>query len=258
MPGGSYYEEPQWWKKPRYKSRISKFKETLKEMLKEMLFMRQLFLHHRRLWYISYAMHLGIYMLIIWTLFLIAGALTEIIARGSITSYGAGFWAGLVYYGTVITGTLGALLLLGGSAGLFLRRAFSSVLRKYSTGLDYFNLLFIFAVALSGLVVRSTDPAFHYGRMIMKGLLTLSPIRADTALAIHIILLGSLLIYIPLSKLNHYVGKYFAFHKVLWDNEPNLRHSRMEEKVKMSLSYKPKVFWSAPHTRPDGVNQDEK
>lgn len=111
-------------------------------------------------------------------------------------------------------------------------------------------MFFIFAVAISGLVVWSEDPAFHYGREIVKGLLTFSHIQAGTALTLHILLLGSLMIYIPQTKMSHYVAKYFAFHKVLWENEPNLRNSKVEEMVKKALSYKPKVSWSAPHINP--------
>lgn len=243
--GGSYYEDLEWWSRPRKVSHLGE----MKEMLKEMLFIKNLFVNQRRHWWVSYSMHLGIYLLGLWTALLLAGALLEIFGLSLATpgAAGANLWAGLVYYATFIAGTAGAALLAFGAAGLFLRRLFNGSLGKYTTPQEYFNLFFLFAVAVSGLVVWSGDPGFNYGREIMKALLTVSPVQAGTALTLHILFLGSLLIYIPQTKMSHYVAKYFSFHRVLWENEPNLRGSKTEEMVKRAQSFKPKVAWSAPH-----------
>jgi nitrate reductase gamma subunit len=249
--GGSYFEELEWWKKSRQVSMAGE----IKEMLKEMLFIKKLFVNQRRLWWISYSLHLGIYLLFLGTVFLLVGAVTEL--AGLPVTAGAGvnahWWAVLVYYGAIAPGFAGALLASFGSAGLFLRRVFDKTMSKYTTLQEYFNLLFIFGVLVSGVFAWSiTDPALNYGRDIVKGLLTFSPIQAGTAMTVHIVLLGLLLIYIPQTKMSHYVGKYFSFHKVLWENEPNLRNSKMEAKIKKALSYKPKTSWSAPHIKPAG------
>ncbi len=246
--GGSYYEDLEWWNKPRKVSHAGE----MKEMLKEMLFIKNLFVNQKRHWWISYSMHLGIYLLGLWAVLLLVGAVMELSGLHLTTAKGviANPWAGLVYYATFLSGAAGALLLTIGAAGLILRRLFNNTLSKYTTPQEYFNLLFIFAVAVSGLVVWSGDPAFQYGREILKGLLTVSPIQAGTALTVHILLLGALLIYIPQTKMSHYVAKYFSFHKVLWENEPNLKGSKTEEMVKKALRYKPKVSWSAPHIKP--------
>lgn len=247
--GGSYYEDLEWWNKPRNVSHLGE----MKEMLKEMLFIKNLFVNQKSHWWTSYSMHLGIYLLGLWAFLLLAGAVLELTGL-TIVSAGAvntGPLAGLIYYATFISGAAGALLLTIGSAGLFLRRIFNNTLSKYTTPQEYFNLFFLFAVAVSGLVVWSGDPAFQYGREIMKGLITFSPINADTALTIHILLLGSVMIYIPLTKMSHYVAKYFAFHNVMWENEPNLRGSKMEEVIKKAMSYKPNATWSAPHINPN-------
>ncbi|MHB8917110.1 MAG: respiratory nitrate reductase subunit gamma [Desulfocucumaceae bacterium] len=246
--GGSYYEDLEWWNKPR---RVSHLGE-IKEMLKEMLFIKNLFVNQRRHWWISYSMHLGIYLLGLWTVLLLAGAVTELSGMPLVNAgtVNANPWAALVYYATFLSGTAGAVLLTIGSGGLFLRRIFNNTLSKYTTPHEYFNLIYLLAVAVSGLVVWSGDPSFQYGREIMKGLITVSPINAGTSLTLHILLLGSLMIYIPQTKMSHYVAKYFSFHKVLWENEPNLRDSKMEETVKKAMGYKPKLSWSAPHINP--------
>lgn len=249
--GGSYYEESGWWEKPRRTS----FAGEIKAMLKEMLFIKNLFINQRRLWWISYSLHLGIYLLCFWTGLLLIGAGVEL--GGINVTRNANRWMAVVYYCTLLSGTAGALLVAFGSMGLFIRRLCNSTHGRYTTVQEYFNLLFIFAVALTGIFVWSNDIGFNYGREIMKSLLTFSPINADNVLTVHILLLGSLLIYIPQTKMSHYIGKYFSFHKVLWDNEPNLRHSRMEETVKRSLSYKTNVSWSAPHINPSSSKDDD-
>ncbi|KUK82538.1 MAG: Nitrate reductase gamma subunit, partial [Pelotomaculum thermopropionicum] len=98
--GGSYYEDPEWWKKPRKISRAGEIKETLKEML----FIRRLFVNQRRHWWFSYALHAGIYWLVLWTLFLFVGAVMELSGQAIITGGSGNFWTGLIYSGTLISG----------------------------------------------------------------------------------------------------------------------------------------------------------
>jgi nitrate reductase gamma subunit len=249
--GGSYYEELEWWNKPR---NVSHMGEVI-DMLKEMLFIKNLFVNQRRQWWICYAMHLGIYLLFLWAAMLLAGAAIEL--SGTAVTATAGGVAGFIYYITLLSGAAGAIMLAVGSIGMYFKRSFSDTLSKYTTPIEYFNLFFLFAVALSGIIVWSGDLGFNYGREIMISLLTFSPIEADFALTAHILLLGAVMIYIPQTKMSHYVGKYFAFHKVLWENEPNLRNSKMEAIVKDSMSYKPKASWSAPHINPGAAQSDK-
>lgn len=254
--GGSYYEDLEWWNKPRKVSYASE----IREMMKEMLFIKNLFINQRGQWWISYSMHLGIYVIGLWTALILAGAVIEIYGYSFATAGSfANPWLGVVYYATIIAGVAGALLLTIGSGGLILKRLTNNDFSKYTTPQEYFNLFFLFSVAVSGLVVWIGDTSFQYGRDIMFGLLTFSPIQSSPALTLHIILLGALLIYIPQTKMSHYVAKYFAFHKVLWENEPNLKGSKTEKMVEQAISYKPKISWSAPHIQsPPGKPEPKK
>ena len=72
--GGSFYEEVSWWNKHR---EVSHMREII-EMLKEILFIKKLFDNQRPFWWISYALHLGIYLLMAWTMLLVVGAVTEL------------------------------------------------------------------------------------------------------------------------------------------------------------------------------------
>jgi len=248
--GGSYYEVLEWWKKPR---ETSLFEEII-DMCKEMLFIKKLFDNQRPLWWISYSLHLGIYILFAWTALLFVGALTEL---AGITMDSGHWWAVVVYHLTFIAGLIGGLMVAFGSGALLLKRQFVDSFKKYTTLQEYFNLVFIFAVAITGLLVWVSDPGFNYGRNIASSMLTFSPIDAGAILSLHIILLGILLIYIPLTKMSHYVGKYFSFHKVLWDNDPNLPGSEVDKKIREAQVAKPKNNWSAPHYQPEPPKTQE-
>ena len=65
-----------------------------------------------------------------------------------------------------------------------------------------------------------------------------------------ITLLGVLLAYIPLTHMSHFVGKYFAYHAIRWNDDPNLRGGKYEPKIQELLNQP--VSWAGPHIRGDG------
>ncbi|AET68806.1 nitrate reductase gamma subunit [Desulfosporosinus orientis DSM 765] len=242
--GGSYYEEVTWWNKPH---EVSHMREIV-EMLKEMLFIKKLFENQRPFWWISYALHLGIYFIMAWTILLVIGAIFEL--NGIIVAAGSSNVLGLlVFYLSALTGYFGLALAAFGSGMLFLRRVFDNTLKKYTTPQEYFNLLLIFAALITGIFAWGHDLSFAYAREVTANLVTFSPFAASGILTLHIILVGIMLTYIPISKMSHYVGKYFTFHKVLWDNNPNLKGSSIEQQVKNASTFRPTTSWSAPHIK---------
>jgi len=246
--GGSYLEEAEWWDKPR---RVS-YTGILLEMLKEILLMKSLFINQRFHWLFSYPMHAGIFLLFIYSLLLLTGALTKLawLPAAPVKSP-VSAWTVLIYYASSFCGAAGIALVTTGSAFLLLRRVLNITLRTYTRAQEYFNLLFIFATAASGLLAWYKEPFWEGGRDVMIALLSFAPVQAGPVMALHLILLGALLMYIPWTTMNHYVAKFFIYHRVLWDNEPNLRGSRTEEAVQELLSYRPKDTWSAPHANKD-------
>ena len=247
--GGSYYEEVDWWKKPRETTLIGE----LKEMFSEMLFLKRVFTYKRRLWFLTYPFHGGIYLILIWFALLFIGALTEVFGL-PVALDGKPYnhpWSMLIYYLTVTVGGLGIIATTIGCIGLILIRLSDYGMRTYSAPIDYFNLLFILAVLLTGAYAWQFDPKFIIAREYMASLVSFGSIQLpnlNTPILIHMILLELLFIYIPFTKMTHFIGKYFTFHKVLWDDEPNFRGSEIERKVKEVLNYR--VSWSAPHIKP--------
>lgn len=244
--GGSYMEEPEWWSKPHQVSKISE----LADMLKEMLFIKKLFDNQRSFWWSSYSFHLGIYVLIGWTVLLVIGVLTEF--AGASVSLHASLWTGLVYYLTIMTGVVGFTITTAGTFFLLVRRIFNPVLKKYTTPQEYFNLILLLATLVTGIIVWGPDLTFNTARQVTAQVLTLSVVPS-TSLVIHLILLEVMFVYIPPSKMGHYIGKYFTYHKILWENEPNTAGSPMESKVKAALNQRATTFWSAPHMESPSV-----
>ena len=242
--GGSFYEEVSWWTKPHEVSHV----REITEMLKEILFIKKLFDNQRPFWWISYALHLGIYLLMAWTILLVVGAISE--QNGILVSANSmSIWGLLIYYLSAITGLIGLPLATLGSGLLILRRMFDKTLKKYTTPQEYFNLLLIFSALFTGILYWGSDLSFHTAREVTANLITFKSFAANNLLTLHVILVGIMLIYIPISKMGHYVGKYFTFHTVLWDNSPNLKGSAVEQKVKKATSYRPSNSWSAPHIK---------
>lgn len=71
---------------------------------------------------------------------------------------------------------------------------------------------------------------------------------------VHFVLLGIMFLYIPLSKMSHYVGKFFCFHKVLWDNDPNLKGSAVERRFEDAAQQPVTSPWSA--TKPQSASSE--
>ena len=85
-------------------------------------------------------------------------------------------------------------------------------------------------------------------------------VRADLKPGIHMalpwpvgleIVLGVVLLaYIPMTHMSHFFTKWFMYHDVRWNDEPNLAGSKIEQRVAEALKYP--VSWSASHIRGDG------
>lgn len=240
--GGSYYEDLNWWSKPRKRALLGE----LKFMSKELFFFTLYFRQKRKYWYVVYPFHIGIFLLVGWLVLLLAGALISL-AGTSIVANSANVWGSIIYYLTLAMGSAGFIMAVLGCAGLLVERSIDEDLRLYTTPIHYFNLSFILAMLLSGLCAwYFFDPAFTTAREFIKSLFTFTPVaNMNPATYINILLFCLFLIYMPLTSMMHYLAKYFTYHKIRWDDEPNLRGSNIEKKVEALLN-RP-VSWSAPH-----------
>lgn len=236
--GGSYFEELNWWEKPIEKSLLGQ----VKFMIPEILFVRALYHDNRKLWYVSFPFHFGIYLIIACLALLFIGAIANIAGLSSQSAIPVFLQSLAIIFGAIgfVLGTIGAI-------GLLLRRILDRDLRAFAAPIDYFNLVFILAIFSSGLVAWfSSDSTFTIFRDYMKSMITFSPVViSSSSLVLHIMLLSLFLMYLPFTHMTHFFAKYFTWHEVRWDDERNMRGSAIEAKVGKLLNVKQN--WSAPH-----------
>jgi nitrate reductase gamma subunit len=247
--GGSYLEEVDWWKKPRETSLIGE----LKVMVPEILFLVALKEHNPKMWLRSFPFHFGLYLVIGSTALMmgsgiLAAALPDLLAGG------LGTVLRLVIQ---VTGIGGLGLSLVGALGLLQRRITAADLRDFTTPADLFNLVFFvvaFGLALVHIVL--VDPSMAISMAFVQGLVTFQPLplAGDVSQVIlsasTIVLLALLVAYIPLTHMSHFIGKYFAYHAIRWNDAPNLRGGKQEASIEELL--KQPVTWSAPHIKAEG------
>lgn len=262
--GGSFLEEARWWSRPGSVSRAAE----LKELFAEMLFIKRLHENKKSVWYFSFLFHGGIYLILGWFVLVILGGLTQLffypVSVAEWTAYPA-LLSQTLFYLTIGFGYVGVSAAAVGSVGLFVERYGDDRTRDASAPVDYLNLLFAFAVIVSGAAALTADPCFSVARSVAAFLLSgagiiatfpavyhsaLSKIAAPQIL-VQMALLLSFLVYLPFTRLMHFFGKYFTYHKVLWDSKPSMSggvfDSVLGGKVKQNLARK--VPWSASHVR---------
>ena len=159
------------------------------------------------------------------------------LGRRQLISGGSIFWFGV----------LGAI----GAVGLLAKWAFDPRMRGFTSPAAVFNVVLLLAVFVSGLAaVAATD--YFGGVTAFVAALT----RADGAavvpglVTLHMGLTLVFLAYLPLTKMMHFVAKYFTYHEVRWNDEPMTTGGPMEREVQELLSQP--VTWAGPHVHADG------
>jgi nitrate reductase gamma subunit len=245
--GGSYFEEGDWWTKPRNFS----FFSEIKAMGKEILFIQSLYHHNRKLWLFSFPFHFGMYILIAHGAFLLSGAILTAagieVARFSLNLPGV-----LIFHLTLVFGKVGWILAALGAFGVLLSRFFNGKLRRSAVLSDYVNLLFLLVLFITGIISSFTaDPTYFLQRSFAADLIQFKAASSMPGiLTAELWILTLLLIYFPFTHMTHFVGKYFTYHKIRWEDEPNIKGSKLEQAVSTALGYK--ITWSASHIKSGG------
>jgi nitrate reductase gamma subunit len=246
--GGSYLEEVDWWLKPR---EVSKAAE-LKAMGTEILFLEALHKHNRPMWRSSFPFHFGLYLVIAATVLMLGGGVLSALAGGFPASGFGSLW----YGAAVVLGVVGLALSIYGAFGLLRRRLTSPDLVDFTTSADIFNLaFFIVAFGFAFVTFLLFDRDFALVSGFVRNLVTfrLEPIAGGSAglmVGLSVVLLAALVAYIPLTHMSHFVGKYFAYHSVRWNDVPNLKGGPQEAAIMANLTQK--VSWAAPHIQSGG------
>lgn len=139
------------------------------------------------------------------------------------------FWDGLFQIGAPTWYITDVCLVLG-CILLFSRRLITRHVRVISLANDYFPLVLIFAIAVTGILMRyllRTDIDIVNVKQLLVGLVTFSPTigaKIGSIFYIHIFLVCVLLAYFPFSKLMHMGGVFMSPTRNLKNNSREVRH----------------------------------
>jgi len=223
--GGSYMEEVDWVKKPRPSSPLAEWAE----MGSEIFFLKRVREHNPyHIWPLSLILHWGLYFLILWMGLLAATVFVPALA-----------------FLTMAVGISAFVLGACGAVGLIVKRATDRNLSLYTAPIDYFHLVFLAAIFGLGLVSWLGDPHFSQPRSYIASLLLFRPIPVSATVVLFFLLLQIFAIYMPCSKLIHYVMKHFTFHEILWNDEFKVKGSSKDKQIDRQLSSL--ATWAGPH-----------
>ncbi len=120
--------------------------------------------------------------------------------------------------------------LVAGCLLLFGRRLITRHVRYISLMNDYFPLVLIFAIAITGILMRfflRTDIDIVNIKQLTVGLVSLAPTigaKIGSIFYIHVFLVCILLAYFPFSKLMHFAGVFLSPTRNLKNNSRAVRH----------------------------------
>jgi nitrate reductase gamma subunit len=218
-------------------------------MAGEILLFKEYYCRNRSLWYFTYSLHLGLYLGILWLVLITCGAIL-IAAHVEVSAESASSLGYGIQLATMASGVLAFLLGAFGAIGLLAKRLTNEDLRLYSAPADYFNLLLLAVLFLSGLAAWYwADPTFSGIRHYVAHFLGLDPGRQmHPLLVLFWTVLCLFVLYMPFTPMMHFIGKYFMYHRVRWDDEPNVRGGNIEKRVQEMLAQQ--ISWSGGHIKP--------
>jgi len=239
--GGSYLEELEWWTK----TRPSGLFRSIVYIVKDYISFMQYYHQNKPYWFVLYPLHIGFYLVFLSHVFFFFGGLA-LVTGLTVSADSASLVAKIIYYATFVFSIGGCVAGSIGCIGLLVKRSTDRDLRPYSPPMYYFNYLFFLSVFISGLYSwYFFDPDFSAFREFWRSLLTFTSIEVDWASAVHIVLFSLFLIYMPFTRAMHYITKFFTFFAVRWNDRPNVRGGKLEQKLQRSLEKR--VSWSASH-----------
>ncbi|MEM3256721.1 MAG: respiratory nitrate reductase subunit gamma [Thermoplasmatales archaeon] len=141
-----------------------------------------------------------------WTLWIVIAAHLDIVLMPYFSSIGISEKI-MSMIGNYL-GTSLAIVMVAFGFYLLIRRFTNIYVRKISYASDYFSIILIVALGLSGIVMRLTLPplfAYNYVTPFIYSLIHFSPIQVPvfTQFLVHFLIASTLLIYFPFSKFMH-------------------------------------------------------
>jgi nitrate reductase gamma subunit len=241
--GGSYLEDSEWWSNPREEH---SFFGEMKFMGEEVLTFKEYYRLNRPYWYYVFPFHIGALTFMAFIAVLLVGALTKI-GGIEVSGISPALWGRFLYYVTPVVGGIALVFGTLGSVALLIRRTFDEDLRPYTRKIEFFNLILILALFLTGLLSWALyDHMFAFDRQYLVSLLTFGGVPGISTLTVANILIVLVTAgYLPYTNMMHFFAKWFTYHKIRWDDAPNLRGGSLESRL--GPLHDLPLNWAAPH-----------
>jgi len=242
--GGSHYEETGFWKHKAKKDHLAE----LWAMFEEIIFLKGVYLHNKKLWYFSFPFHLGLYLITGTFLLLIISVILNLFSLININDIQSTVDY-FFHYLTILFGYAGLILTFIGCIGLIIQRATDKKFKFYNTPMEFINLFFILVLVISiSVTLIFSSSSLFLSKEFVKNLITFNWVDiSDVFFILNVILISLFLLYFPITRMMHLFAKYFTYHDVRWEDEQNVKGSKLEKKVKEALNFG--VSWSAPHMK---------
>lgn len=242
-PGASTFERVDWWTHSRDRSRFGE----LSIMIPEILLLKGVWEHNRGLWFASWTLHFGLYLLI--------GAMVVILLHAVLLV--AGVLAD-AFVPVVLAAVTRPLAIAGGALGtvgaiaMLIRRITEPGMRRYATAGHFVNLVHLGAIYVTALLWALLDGGFvAETATLYAGVLTAAPLPSLPLIGyLNVAIVLLFFIYLPFTHMTHFFTKYFTYHMVRWEDTPNTAGGRLEEKIRRNVSQP--VSWSAAHVGANG------
>ncbi len=226
----SIYELTEWWGKTR-----GTFGKKLWSMVLDLLFLREFYHRNRRFWYPLYVFHMGLYLLILWHVWLF---IRSVVGDTETVSMLGWIW-----------GTFSTILTFIGGLSILIMRMTDEELKVYYPPIHYLKWIFLLLTLVGG--VYAVD--IHF-KSSMPGVLKYvreqvtfadfeHKLHPALGPALHVLFASVWLVYLPFGHVFQLFFRYY--HYLRWDDVPNVRGSEIERRMKEHLD-RP-VTWSAPH-----------
>ena len=179
---------------------------TAGAILAATLFFPGLFRSDRVLWFFSWFFHATLALIVLGHIRVVTGLIDRILIAMGMNAEGVDWMS------STFGGAAGIIILATGTL-LLARRFAVARTREISGAGDFFALLLIIAVILTGNLMRFGGEHFalEQTRIWASSLLTFSPVvPASQTFLVHALLAQILFIYIPFSKILHFGGIFFT------------------------------------------------
>ena len=196
------------WKKTPQPGKMTLFPagdSTARGVLAETFFFPSLFKGDKTLWSFAWVFHVTLALVFIGHVRVFTALIDSTLVSMGMTA------GGIDKMSSTLGGAAGVILLATGLL-LLVRRVAQRRVREISNVSDFFALLILIAIILTGDLMRfGAHFDLEQTRMWARSLLTFSPIVVnDGMFQVHALLAMALITYIPYSKIMHFGGIFFT------------------------------------------------